>query len=70
MSTLAARTTERQQRWRARARRGEIVVATPISAAVIDMLVGLRWLAEDDVADRARIGEALGRMALDLAEHR
>ena len=43
---------------------------TPICAATLDALIALRWLAEQDAEDRAKIGEAIARLLADLPKHR
>ncbi len=64
------RQRQNQRRYRQRQRDGAMVAPAAISAAVVDMLVGLRWLDEAEAADRFAVGRALAAMAEDTAKHR
>jgi hypothetical protein len=56
----------RYQRYRARQRAGVTCVNTEISAAIIDLLVLTRWLAERDVTDAKAIAAAI-KLCLEVA---
>jgi hypothetical protein len=45
--------------YRARVARGERVAPAPYDAAVIDFLIGTRWLLEKDAGDRRLVGAAV-----------
>jgi hypothetical protein len=76
LSSLQARqagrssAAERQRRRWGRIRRGEAVAPVTFNAPILDTLIALRWLAEHDATDRAKVGDAIGRMLADLAQHR
>jgi hypothetical protein len=63
----AARQRERTRRYRQRQGNGIAVALVPYTAAVIDMLCRLRWLAEADAGDRRKIEAALSAMIDDAA---
>ena len=61
---------DRDRRYRQRQRDGRIVVQVEVDLAILDFLLAAGWASEEDLADRAAIGEAVGRMLQDTARRR
>ena len=66
LSSSAARRARkdraRKRRHRLRQAEGRAVYSVEVGPEVIDLLCGLRWLAEADAGDRRAVGAAIGRL--------
>jgi hypothetical protein len=56
----------RTRLWRKRQRNGQMMVLVEIDGEIIDALVGLQWLAEVEIGDKAKIGPAINRLLHDV----
>jgi hypothetical protein len=65
-SQKAVRRAERNARYRARLRAGEVCALVPVNASIVDFLVQTRWLADRDALDAAKIGDAI-KLCLQVA---
>jgi hypothetical protein len=63
------RLAARQARWRARQKRDVAICDVPVSHAVINMLIDLRWLQADESENREQIADAILRLLTDAARH-
>jgi hypothetical protein len=59
--------SQRQRRYRRRARAGRVVVSIEVTEAIIELLIAAQWLTESAAADRAAIASAVERMLADAA---
>jgi hypothetical protein len=59
--------SQRQRRYRRRARAGRVVVSIEVTEAVVELLIAAQWLQERAAADRAAIASAVERMLADAA---
>jgi hypothetical protein len=64
-----AAATSRKRRWRQRQRRGAAVLAIEVADLnrLIEVLIGLSWLAEAEAEDRKQIAQATAELLDDLA---
>lgn len=56
---------ERQRRWLARQRNGEVVCPVAVSRHVLHILIDLGWLQEHESADRNEVGRAIAALLED-----
>jgi hypothetical protein len=62
-----ARRTQVQAAYRRRVAAGRVVIGVELDAAVLDLLVRLRWLDERTANDKAAIGRAVAAMLCETA---
>ena len=53
---------ERQRAYRKRVKASCVVVPVEVDAAIVDLLVRLRWLREREAGDRGKIGQAISAL--------
>jgi hypothetical protein len=61
------RRADRWKAYRARQRRGAVVVQVEVSPELINLLLGLRWLEEREIDDRRAVASAITRMLRSAA---
>ena len=66
---MAGSTTpaDRMKRYRQRLRAGLFSIRSEISTAVVEMLIAKGWVSPEKADDPKELGDALGRLAEDLA---
>jgi hypothetical protein len=68
MSSDRHAASERQARWRARAKAKEAIYPVRANGRTLDMLRYYEWLAEADAGDREKVADAIARLMDDIAK--